>query len=54
MKEIFEKYPKILVFDTETTGIHPKTNEIIQFSSVTAELVLPSASVFSTFSAFTR
>ena len=38
MKEIFEKYPKILVFDTETTGIHPKTNEIIQFSSVTAEL----------------
>ena len=38
MKEIFEKYPKILIFDTETTGISPKANEIIQFSSVTAEL----------------
>lgn len=35
MKEILERYPKILVFDTETTGIHGKTDEIIQFSSVT-------------------
>lgn len=38
MENIFSKYKKILVFDTETTGISCKHHEIIQFSSVTAEM----------------
>ena len=38
MENIFSKYNKILVFDTETTGISCKYHEIIQFSSVMAEM----------------
>lgn len=33
----FARYDRILVFDTETTGLWPDKDEIIQFSSVTLE-----------------
>lgn len=51
MRKIFEKYPKILVFDTETTGINPKNNEIIQFSSVMAEMTPEGMAVTDSFDA---
>lgn len=38
MSSIFETHPAILVLDTETTGFSPKSEEIIQFSSVMLEI----------------
>lgn len=37
LRELFDKYEKILVFDTETTGLSPKADAIIQFSAVVLE-----------------
>ncbi len=33
MKELFQSYQKLVVFDTETTGLSPELDEIIQFSA---------------------
>lgn len=33
MKELFQSYQKLVVFDTETTGLSPELDEIIQFST---------------------
>lgn len=37
LKPLFAKYDRLLVFDTETTGLNFETDQIIQFSSVLVE-----------------
>ena len=37
MKELFEKYDRLFLFDTETTGLSFSRDEIIQFSAVVLE-----------------
>ena len=38
MKTLFQKYDRLLLFDTETTGLNFSRDEIIQFSAVALEL----------------
>lgn len=38
LRDLFSRYSKIVVFDTETTGLSPKQDSIIQFSAVVLEL----------------
>lgn len=38
LRSLFQKYDRILVFDTETTGLRFESDHIIQFSSVTLAL----------------
>lgn len=33
-KSLFEKYDRLMVFDTETTGLHPDKDQIIEFAAV--------------------
>lgn len=37
LNQFFQRYDRLLIFDTETTGLRFETDEIIQFSSVTLE-----------------
>lgn len=39
LRPLFEKYDRILIFDTETTGLRMAKDEIIQFSGVLVEPV---------------
>lgn len=39
LRSYFNKYEKLLVFDTETTGLDCRKEEIIQFSAVLIEMV---------------
>ena len=36
---LFRKYDRLLVFDTETTGLNYSRDEIIEFSAVAVDLV---------------
>lgn len=38
MKSLLTKYSRLLVFDTETTGLSPRQDEIIEFSAAVVEL----------------
>jgi DNA polymerase-3 subunit epsilon len=38
MKKLFEKYDRLFLFDTETTGLTFHRDEIIEFAAVTVEL----------------
>lgn len=38
-QELFSRYDRLLLFDTETTGLSYARNEIIEFSAVAVELV---------------
>lgn len=42
---LFDTYDRLLIFDTETTGLRFETDQIIQFSSVTVERVAGEAAV---------
>lgn len=50
----FSKYRKILVFDTETTGLRCKADEIIQFSAVLLELENGSPVITNTYNRLIR
>lgn len=39
LKALFDRYDRVLVFDTETTGLRMASDEIIQFSAVVLESV---------------
>ena len=39
LKKLFEKYDKLVLFDTETTGLQFVRDEIIEFAAVVVELV---------------
>ena len=36
-KSLFKKYDRLLVFDTETTGLYPDRDQIIEFAAVVVE-----------------
>ncbi len=38
-QELFSRYDRLLLFDTETTGLSYARNEIIEFAAVVVELV---------------
>ncbi len=38
LRKLFEKYDKLVLFDTETTGLSFSRDEIIEFAAVTVEL----------------
>ena len=38
MKKLFEKYDRLFLFDTETTGLRYDKDEIIEFAAVVVEL----------------
>lgn len=38
MERLFEQYDRLVVFDTETTGLDPQKNEIIEFAAAVLEL----------------
>ena len=37
LEKLFEKYDRLFLFDTETTGLHCDRNEIIEFAAVVVE-----------------
>lgn len=39
LKELLQQYEKLVLFDTETTGLFFRRDEIIEFAAVTVELV---------------
>ncbi len=44
--ELFEKYDRLVLFDTETTGLDCRRDEIIEFAAVTVALVEGTPQVF--------
>ena len=39
LQSLFEKYDRLFVFDTETTGLFPKSDQIIEFAAAVVENV---------------
>ena len=35
--QLFQKYDQLLIFDTETTGLHPSQDQIIEFAAVSVD-----------------
>lgn len=49
LRDLFGRYNKIVVFDTETTGLSPKQDSIIQFSAVVLEPQLDRVEIAKTY-----
>ena len=39
LRNFFQKYDKLVLFDTETTGLQYSRDEVIEFAAVVVELV---------------
>ncbi len=49
METLLQKYDRLLIFDTETTGLHPHIDEIIEFAAAAVELREGKAQVVETY-----
>ena len=37
LQDLFSKYDRLLIFDTETTGLHASEDQIIEFAAVVVD-----------------